>query len=696
MLDVAEKLAELPTNDVGEYFRGFRTEGLYNMRHDLPVQLLRLKSFRQKLAHLKQTVLSASKSFDDKYLLFWRSLKQDAPDIHSRLESVLEQIKELNFLRVAQNLTIASSNITKALQSSNFSILYESVRLLRRNVDIDSQLDEKGTKNIEKMTKQLLIEIETLLSNAFKDLLKKIRYPLEASIDLKIHEKTIHHIAVLLKCLSILDNGFINCVCDRLKILIALTAPMEKRFRYHFFTEQKTNDLSKPEWFFTQILTWISANLDLISSILLKIFEDKAERTEMLNQFVNSLVNLAQEKVRIMRQMVADDPELFSHLIDECVAFENELQDIAIPVRSGIVLGVLCEDIYLLKWLQLERESCIAGVEHVLCEEDCWNNRYHNFSDVDMQRVPECTDQFLLMIESVTERYRWIENLELQSQFLNIQIFMLDDFRLRLVHISQQVASPWQKPFIHILNSAWYIAHVLDEWNEVDIFIRIQALGKKAHFRGVFEDIASMYKHLWRQRAEDLTVAFYQHIYASLSRYEREHWYSWIVDKPSDLTSSFCPFLLEVRRLLRYVNNLISPDSATKLYEMLNEKVAEALLTMITALSLNGRGAAQILYDITNSLLPVLNSLYTQNSDNVALEALDEPKFVEVISYLKILSQSTGTAILLYEELKRTTDDMASSLLEPFDAATIDRSKALELLKHRSDLQLTSNEVIKF
>lgn len=68
------------------------------------------------------------------------------------------------------------------------------------------------------------------------------------------------------------------------------------------------------------------------------------------------------------------------------------------------------------------------------------------------------------------------------------------------------------------------MAFVLDEWNEVDIFIRIQALGRRAHFRGVFEDIANMYRHLWRQRAEDLTSAFYQHIRVSLNRYQREQW----------------------------------------------------------------------------------------------------------------------------------------------------------------------------
>ncbi|KAM3728912.1 RINT1-like protein [Dirofilaria immitis] len=707
-LELAERFAKLSTSDVQEYFRGFRAiqneldaeqckiqERMCYMHDDLPIQLSRLRSFREKLLHLKQKILSVLKNYNDKQEELWSSLKQNAPGIHSHLERIVKQMKELNYLRAAHKLTVANSKIKKSINVSNFFALYNNIQSLKQITNMDAQLDEDEVKEIDRLRKQLLIETEQLVSNSLKDLLKKIYYPLEEAIDLKIHQKLIQQIAALLKCISILDNGSVTLQCDRSKVLAELVAPVERRFQYHFFTEQKTNDPSKPEWFFTQILNWITANIDLISAILQQIFKDKAEQSEMMDEYVNKLVNLAQKKVLNIRKKVEDDLELFSHLIDECVAFENELQDIAIPIRPGNVLVVLCEDIYLLKWLQLERESCIAGVENVLSNEDCWNNRYHTFSDVDMQQVPECTDQFLLMIESITERYRWIESLDVQSQFLNVQIFMLDDFRLRLVHISQQLASPWQKPFIQILNSVWYIAYVLDEWNEVDIFIRIQALGKRAHFRGVFEDVANMYRHLWRQRAEDLTSAFCQHIRVSLSRYQREKWYSWEAGKPLDLTSSFCPFLLEVRRLLGHVNDAISPHSASKLYEMLNEKIAEVLLEMVTTIALNNYGAAQILYDITNNLIPVLNSLYSYHVNAVNLETLDEPKFMEVISCLKILSQSAGTAILLYEELKQTTDDMTPALLEPFDAI-IERERALELLKHRSDLQLTSDEAVKF
>uniref|UniRef100_A0A915PGR0 RAD50-interacting protein 1 n=1 Tax=Setaria digitata TaxID=48799 RepID=A0A915PGR0_9BILA len=736
VLELAERLAKLPTTNIREYFRGFRViqdeldaeqykiehrasklfycigfilemlnftkklrgiqERIYYMHEDLPVQLSHLRSFREKLLLLKQKILTAMKNYCNKQEQLWALLKQNAPDIHAHLERIAQQMKELNYLKTAHKLSLARSNIKKAINVSNFSAVYDQIQSLKQYEDVDSQLDENEMEDINRIKKEVFIETEQLVSGSLKDLLKKIHYPLEEAIDLKTHQKIIRHIATLLECIGILDNGILISHCDRSKVLMELVAPLERRFYYHFFMEQKTNNPSKPEWFFTQILNWITANIDFVNAILLHIFTDKAERNEIIDNFVSNLIILAKKKVQNIRKKVADDPELFSHLIDECVAFENELQDIAIPIRPGQVLVVLCEDIYLIKWLQLERESCIAGVENVLCGDDCWNNRYQTFSDIDMQQVPECTDQFLMMIESITERYRWIESLDVQSQFLNVQIFMFDDFRLRLIHISQQVASPWEKPFIQILNSAWHIAYVLNEWNEVDIFIRIQALGKKTHFRGIFEDVSNMYRHLWRQRAEDLTSAFYQHLRVSLSRYEREHWYSWESGKPLDLTPSFCPFLLEVRRLFGHVNNAISPHSASKLYEMLNEKVAEVLLKMVTTVSLNGYGAAQILYDITNSLVPVLNSLYSHHSNVVSIETLDEPKFVEVISCLKILSQSTGTAILLYEELKQTTDDMTPSLLEPFDATIVERERAMELLKHRSDLQLASEEAVKF
>lgn len=58
----------------------------------------------------------------------------------------------------------------------------------------------------------------------------------------------------------------------------------------------------------------------------------------------------------------------------------------------------------------------------------------------------------------------------------------------------------------------------------MDVFIRIQLLTKKTFSRGVFDDVAEMFKHVWRQRAKDMTNAFYQHIKVRLTRYIGEDW----------------------------------------------------------------------------------------------------------------------------------------------------------------------------
>ncbi|VDN29499.1 unnamed protein product, partial [Gongylonema pulchrum] len=144
------------------------------------------------------------------------------------------------------------------------------------------------------------------------------------AVDPKTYQKQIRQIGLLLKCSGLLNNRDLSV--DRSSILDVMTSPLEKRFQYHFFLEQKTNDLSKPEWFFTQILNWINANIDFISALWRQISRHKDEQTEMLNLYVEKLLWLTRKKVRSTASKVINNVELFSHLIDECVAFENELQ----------------------------------------------------------------------------------------------------------------------------------------------------------------------------------------------------------------------------------------------------------------------------------------------------------------------------------------------------------------------------------
>lgn len=52
-----------------------------------------------------------------------------------------------------------------------------------------------------------------------------------------------------------------------------LIQPLKKRFLYHFYGNRKTNRIDRPEWYFTQILTWIRDHQDYIGTWVQPVIE---------------------------------------------------------------------------------------------------------------------------------------------------------------------------------------------------------------------------------------------------------------------------------------------------------------------------------------------------------------------------------------------------------------------------------------
>ncbi|MFH4979775.1 hypothetical protein AB6A40_006484 [Gnathostoma spinigerum] len=269
-------------------------------------------------------------------------------------------------------------------------------------------------------------------------------------------------------------------------------------------------------------------------------------------------------------------------------------------------------------------------------------------------------------------------------RFVKLQVVILDEFRLRLVQISQQLPSPWETPFIQLMNSFWYLSFVLDEWNDMEIFIRLQ---NQSAMRGVFDSIAEMYRHVWKQRAADLCRSFYQCTSMHLSRYRKVRWFSLDFQKPSDITPSFCPFLLEIRRLLAKVATSIAADSALPIYQALNRKVSEILDEIISENSFSCNGAAQMLFDITSGLIPILNAAYGRSCSG-NFDVLDDSKMQENVAALHLLSLPVPTAVLLCSELECSPEEMTPTILKSYNASCISREKALRLFTQRCDVQM--------
>lgn len=120
--------------------------------------------------------------------------------------------------------------------------------------------------------------------------------------------------------------------------------------------------MDKPEWYFTQILSWIRDNQlyvsqNLQSAAIQAGYGDLNVRLE----FVRGVVQLGIEKLCLDIEDISRDEGLFSHLLDEVLSFEQELKVLVkLSYLSSFptVICVLTQAQYLVKWLTIE-EKCL-------------------------------------------------------------------------------------------------------------------------------------------------------------------------------------------------------------------------------------------------------------------------------------------------------------------------------------------------
>ncbi len=97
----------------------------------------------------------------------------------------------------------------------------------------------------------------------------------------------------------------------------------------------------------------------------------------------------------------------------------------------------------------------------------------------------------------ITERYRLIRSISGRSKFLQLQLELLDDYRVRLLQIQRNTESPWKRPYPQLMNTAWYLAHVLKQWGDLPFFIILHA-----HRHGITsaKDTKGMYSTVYPEK----------------------------------------------------------------------------------------------------------------------------------------------------------------------------------------------------
>ncbi|XP_078610653.1 RAD50-interacting protein 1-like isoform X1 [Branchiostoma floridae x Branchiostoma japonicum] len=447
-----------------------------------------------------------------------------------------------------------------------------------------------------------------------------------------------------------------------------LLKPLRKRFKFHFTGSKQTNALDKPEWYLTQILGWIRDHADFLDHNIQPLLNRAGHpHVEAKVEFTRGLLTLVADKLAQDMDSLLYDEYLFSHTIDEVLLFDRELRgSYNYPASQPGVLHVLTVQDTFHRWITVERKFAVEKMDLLFSSETAWTCQYGDIEDVDDMKTGECAEGFMTLMLALTDRYKPLPSAANKLQFLDLQLELIDDFRIRLTQVMKSEAQdPLGYTFLSILNAVNYVISVLREWSETVFFLQLQYYRAEQYYTSrdqslpqepdlsslqgaVFDELITLFQLLRTDMLSVVCNLVFTEMKARSKDYKDEKW----LGLPSDkeyisrmVSASACPLLL----LLKDRLHQLQLQLATPLFSRVWQTLADIINTFIMEEVIlnnhfNDGGAAQLQFDMTRNLFPLFGE-YTPRPDNY---------FKDVKEACLLLNLKPGSAILLKEMLNKT------------------------------------------
>uniref|UniRef100_A0A674MVZ1 RAD50-interacting protein 1 n=1 Tax=Takifugu rubripes TaxID=31033 RepID=A0A674MVZ1_TAKRU len=460
-------------------------------------------------------------------------------------------------------------------------------------------------------------------------------------------------------------------ICLPIQIMLL---PFRKRFRYHFCGNRQTSSLSKPEWYLTQVLLWMSNNSTFMEEKIQPILEGAETHLSARVELCRGLLALVQEKVASDALRLLYDDALFCHLVEEVLQFEKELRSkLSYPPALPGLLHLLLENTVLQKWLTVEKKMAVEKMDAMLSSEGAWSCQYKEMCDMDELRAPDCAETFMMLLQVITERYRYLTCPSAQLKFLGLQKELLDDFRIRLTQVMKEDSRyPLSARYCAILNAVNYISTILRDWGDNVFFLQLQQaavslndevllgglglmeLGQLAALEGsLFDSLLALLDRLKGDMMGRLLDWTMREFKEKAKPYSQNRWLSFPSQQDQSsmsLSSSACPMMLCLRDRLLSLHQLLGLSLFQLTWQGLAERLDHFLYQdVILANHFSDGGAAQLHFDMSRNLFPLFGQ-YCKRPENF---------FKHVKEACIILRLSVGSAILLrnvLEEAEEETD----------------------------------------
>lgn len=184
-----------------------------------------------------------------------------------------------------------------------------------------------------------------------------------------------------------------------------------------------------------------------------------------------------------MPQLQFDDYS-FSHTIDEALGFDKELKETYnYPANQPGIIGVLTQANVFIKWLSMEKKceslvftnklkirrklvSVATEKMDMILSQNSDDAFQPLTQDVEDLKITTCADAFITLLQTITERYEALPQPGHRLQFLDLQLDLLDDFRVRLLQLvnAEECNNVVESRIPMIANTIYYIENVLVDW----------------------------------------------------------------------------------------------------------------------------------------------------------------------------------------------------------------------------------------
>lgn len=630
---------------------------------------------------------------------------QGAQPWMDNLGQMLNQVdtieRHMKYLCCLQHIEELSAAIQQCLMVSS---VWEAIRAIDSMAALDTGLNQSGCSHLHDFLRETLHFwhkiIKDRLANDFEKVLTQLQWPiispptqsLTPTANSQEISSQLELLVTQLLALQTSDDllsqkALASCaasnqppaaaspqpqappICLPIQIMLQ---PLSKRFRYHFYGNRQTNSLSKPEWYLTQVLMWMSNSSAFMEEKIQPILERAGAPISARVELCRGLLSLVQEKVASDFSRLLYDDMLFCHLVEEVLQFEKELRsNQSYPAGMPGLLHLLLEDAVLQKWLTVERKMAVEKMDAMLSAEGAWSSQYKDISDMDELKAPDCAETFMTLLQVITERYRALPCPSAQLKFLGLQRELVDDFRIRLTQVMKEESRcPLGSRYCAILNAVNYICSILGDWGDNVFFLQLQQaavsldeqmvlgglgvteVGRLASLEGsLFEGLLALLDRLKGDMMGRLLEWTMREITEKAKPYSQDRWLS--LPSQQDLSamsmsSSACPMMLCVRDRLLNLHQVLSLSLFQLAWQGLAERLDNLLYQdVILSNHFSDGGAAQLQFDMTRNLFPLFGH-YCKRPENL---------FKHVKEACIILTLNVGSAILLRNLLKESEEE---------------------------------------